>query len=89
MLSQVSMIFWLAPAIAPVFGGWLQNWFPWQSVFVFMAIFSGLQLVASYFSLPETLLPEQRSSMKLPAVFVAHKLSFMANYHCCSFSGQW
>lgn len=73
LLSQVSMIFGLAPAIAPVFGGWLQNWFPWQSVFVFMAVFSGLQLVASYFSLPETLPPEQRSSMKLPVL--AHNYS--------------
>ncbi|WP_194713261.1 multidrug effflux MFS transporter [Noviherbaspirillum soli] len=68
LLSQVSMIFGLAPAIAPVFGGWLQNWFAWQSVFVFMAIFSGLQLAASYFSLPETLPPEQRSSMMLPVL---------------------
>ncbi|MGB3288608.1 MAG: multidrug effflux MFS transporter [Burkholderiaceae bacterium] len=64
LLAQVSMIFGLAPAIAPVFGGWLQNWFPWQSVFIFMAIFSGLQLVASYFSLPETLPREQRTSMR-------------------------
>lgn len=64
MLAQVTMIFGLAPAIAPVFGGWLQNWFAWQSVFVFMAVFSGLQLLASYFSLPETLPPEQRTSIK-------------------------
>lgn len=68
LLAQVTMIFGLAPAIAPVFGGWLQNWFPWQSVFIFMAIFSGLQLVASYFSLPETLPPQQRTSMKPAAL---------------------
>lgn len=68
LLAQVSMIFGLAPAIAPVFGGWLHNWFPWQSVFIFMAIFSGLQLVASYFSLPETLPREQRSSMRPAAL---------------------
>lgn len=73
LLSQVSMIFGLAPAIAPVFGGWLHNWFAWQSVFAFMAIFSGLQLAASYFSLAETLPPEQRSSMKLPVL--AHSYS--------------
>lgn len=68
LLAQVSMIFGLAPAIAPVFGGWLQNWFPWQSVFIFMAIFSGLQLVASYFSLPETLPRSQRTSMRPAAL---------------------
>lgn len=68
LLAQVSMIFGLAPAIAPVFGGWLQNWFPWQSVFIFMAIFSGLQLMASYFSLPETLPRERRTSMRPAAL---------------------
>lgn len=64
LLSQVTMIFGLAPAIAPVFGGWLHRWFPWQSVFVFLAAFALIQLIASYFYLPETLPPEQRSSMR-------------------------
>lgn len=68
LLAQVTMIFGLAPAIAPVFGGWLQNWFAWQSVFIFMAFFSGLQLLASYFALPETLPPAQRTSMKPAAL---------------------
>ncbi len=64
LLSQVTMIFGLAPAIAPVFGGWLQTWFPWPSVFIFLALFSLLQLLASYFYLPETLPPEKRTSMR-------------------------
>lgn len=62
------MVFGLAPAIAPVFGGWLQNWFPWQSVFIFMAVFSGFQLLATYFSLLETLPPQQRASLKPAAL---------------------
>lgn len=65
LLSHVTMIFALAPAIAPVFGGWLANWFPWQSVFIFMALFSFVQLLASYFHLPETLPPEKRTSMRM------------------------
>jgi DHA1 family bicyclomycin/chloramphenicol resistance-like MFS transporter len=64
LLSHVTMVFALAPAIAPVFGGWLHDWFPWQSVFLFMAVFSLIQLAASYFHLPETLPPEKRSSMR-------------------------
>ena len=64
LLSHVTMIFGLAPAIAPVFGGWLQTWFPWPSVFIFLALFSLLQLLASYFYLPETLPPEKRTSMR-------------------------
>lgn len=78
LLSQVTMIFGLAPAIAPVFGGWLHRWFPWQSVFIFMAIFSALQLVASYFSLPETLPPEKRTSMK-PAALVHSYAAVLKN----------
>lgn len=73
LLAHVTMIFGLAPAIAPVFGGWLQNWFPWQSVFIFMALFSGLQLVASYFSLPETLPRQQRTSLKPAALAQSYR----------------
>ncbi|MBN9604652.1 MAG: multidrug effflux MFS transporter [Afipia felis] len=64
LLSHITMIFGLAPAAAPVVGGWLHNWFPWQSVFLFMAAFSFVQLIASYFYLPETLQPAKRASMR-------------------------
>lgn len=64
VLSHVQMIFAVAPAIAPVFGGWLQQWFPWQSVFIFMAGFGFLLLVSSYLYLPESLPREQRTSFK-------------------------
>ncbi len=64
LLSRVTMIFGLAPAIAPVLGGWLQKLFPWPSVFVFLALFSLMLLVATYFYLPETLPPEKRASLK-------------------------
>ncbi|MBX9864203.1 MAG: multidrug effflux MFS transporter [Hyphomicrobium sp.] len=64
LLSHITMIFGLAPAVAPIFGGWLHNWFPWQSVFFFMAAFSFLQLIASYFYLPESLPPAKRASMR-------------------------
>jgi DHA1 family bicyclomycin/chloramphenicol resistance-like MFS transporter len=74
LLSHVTMIFALAPAIAPVFGGWLHKWFPWQSVFLFMALFSLIQLSASYFHLPETLPPEKRSSMRISEL----KTSYMS-----------
>lgn len=68
LLSQVTMVFALGPAIAPVFGGWLHNWFPWQSVFVFLAFFAALQLVATWFYLPETLPREKRMPLKLNAL---------------------
>lgn len=64
VFSYVQMIFAVAPAVAPVLGGWLHNWFPWQSVFIFMAGFSLLLLASSYFYLPESLPGEERTSFR-------------------------
>ena len=55
MMSSVTMIFGLAPAIAPIIGGWLQAAFGWRSVFVFLAIYSTLLLAVCGWRLPETL----------------------------------
>jgi DHA1 family bicyclomycin/chloramphenicol resistance-like MFS transporter len=55
LMSLVTMIFGVAPAVAPVIGGWLQGWSGWRSVFVFLALYSALLLVACHVRLPETL----------------------------------
>lgn len=54
-LSYVQMVFAISPAVAPVIGGWLHQWFGWQSVFIFMAALSAGLLAISYFHLPESL----------------------------------
>jgi len=38
LMSQVTLIFGIAPAIAPIVGGWLQVRFGWQAVFMFLVI---------------------------------------------------
>ncbi len=63
LISQVTMMFALAPAIAPVFGGWLQSWFGWRSVFAFLALSSVGLWLACWFLLPETLPRHQRQSL--------------------------
>lgn len=63
LLSHVTMVFSLAPAFAPVIGGWLHNIFPWPSVFLFLALLGLIQLTASYAYLPETLPREKRESL--------------------------
>ena len=55
LMSRVTMIFGISPAIAPIIGGWLHIWFGWHSVFVFLALLGLLLLVLSYRYLPETL----------------------------------
>jgi DHA1 family bicyclomycin/chloramphenicol resistance-like MFS transporter len=53
-MSHVSMIFGVAPALAPIVGGWLLGWSHWRSIFWFLAGFGFLLLVVSAVFLPET-----------------------------------
>ena len=46
LMSQVSMIFGIAPAVAPVLGGWLLGWHRWPAIFWFLAVFA-LVMIAS------------------------------------------
>ena len=60
LMSQVSMIFSVAPAIAPVVGGFLLGWGRWTLIFWFLVAFSVLLLLATWRWLPETLPPSSR-----------------------------
>lgn len=54
LMSLVTMIFGIAPAIAPVIGGWLQGAFGWRAVFWFLAAYGAVLFVVSVRRLPET-----------------------------------
>lgn len=60
LMSQVSMIFGVAPAVAPVIGGWILGWSHWSAIFWFLVVFAVVLLVATWRMLPETHLPEAR-----------------------------
>jgi DHA1 family bicyclomycin/chloramphenicol resistance-like MFS transporter len=60
MMALVATIFAVAPAIAPVIGGWLHHWFGWRAVFVFMTVFSTAVAWWCWSALPETLSKERR-----------------------------
>lgn len=55
MMSHIMMVFGLAPAIAPILGGWLQVSFGWRSTFVFLTVFGGLMVLLCWKLLPESL----------------------------------
>ncbi len=73
VLAHVQMVFAIAPAVAPVLGGWLARYFPWQSVFIFMAAVAALLLVFSWFWLPESLPLEARASFTPRALFESYR----------------
>ncbi|HEU0152153.1 MAG TPA: multidrug effflux MFS transporter [Arenimonas sp.] len=60
MMSQVSMIFGIAPAIAPVIGGWILGFSDWHGIFWFLAGFGLLLMALTAWGLPESHPPEHR-----------------------------
>jgi len=55
LMSQVMMIFGIAPAVAPVIGGWiLLAGFDWPVIFWFLVVFSLVLLGSTLLWLPET-----------------------------------
>ena len=64
LMSQITMMFALAPAIAPVIGGWLQTLFGWRSIFAFLVLSTAALWLACWKLLPETLPPAKRQSLQ-------------------------
>jgi MFS transporter, DHA1 family, multidrug resistance protein len=64
LMSRIVMTFAIAPAIAPVIGGWLQTAFGWRSVFAFLVLSTATLWLACWKLLPETLPPEKRQSLQ-------------------------
>jgi DHA1 family bicyclomycin/chloramphenicol resistance-like MFS transporter len=60
VMSQITIFFGIAPAIAPIIGGWLFVLAGWHSVFWFLAGVGVVLWVANYSYLPETLHVTQR-----------------------------
>jgi DHA1 family bicyclomycin/chloramphenicol resistance-like MFS transporter len=60
VMSQVTIFFGAAPAIAPMVGGWLLNHSSWHAIFWFLSGVGVVLWVAIYKLLPETLHVDQR-----------------------------
>jgi len=54
LMSSMVLVFSLAPAVAPVLGGWLHVTLGWRSVFAFLLVMGLTQLLLSALLLPET-----------------------------------
>ena len=65
VMSQITIFFGVAPAIAPLVGGWLLLHSSWHAVFWFLAAIGVALWVANYRLLPETLHLSQRQSLKV------------------------
>jgi MFS transporter, DHA1 family, multidrug resistance protein len=54
LMSLTTMIFAIAPAVAPIVGGWAHVAFGWRAVFAFMVICGVIFTIAAWWRLPET-----------------------------------
>ncbi len=81
MQSQVTIIFGLAPALAPIFGGYLVTAFGWRSVFAFMLFMSAVTFFGVYTLLPETHPKENRQPL--------NARSLLRNYRRIFFTPQF
>jgi len=68
ILAHIMMVFGLAPAIAPILGGWLQVSYGWRSIFWFLAAFGIVMYFAVQRMLPESLAAKDRHPFHLGVI---------------------
>ena len=73
LMSMVTMWFGLAPAVAPVLGGFLFAAFGWHSIFWFLAIFTAALIVISIYAFHETLPPSSRQPFRLQPLLAGYR----------------
>lgn len=64
LMAQIMMIFSVAPALAPIFAGWLLLLGDWRWVFVGVGLYAVAVLLLTL-ALPETLPPEARTPLRV------------------------
>lgn len=69
LMSRISLIFTLAPALAPIMGGWIVASKPWTWLFWALAAFSMLLALAALWALPESH-PKSRRTPLQPSLLV-------------------
>ena len=65
VMSQVTIYFGVAPALAPIVGGWLFVQLGWHSIFWFLTGVGVVLWATNYKFLPETLQPEARQPFEV------------------------
>lgn len=73
VMSMVTLWFGLAPAIAPVLGGFLYEHFGWHSIFWCMAAFTLALIVMSVNAFHETLPVHKRQSLRLKSLMSGYR----------------
>ena len=94
LMSQVTMLFSLSPAIAPVIGGWLYQGLGWRSIFVFMALVGLFLFLLCSWQLQESHPAEHRRPLQIKSLLASYRhvaatqaFRFLALAVACNFAG--
>lgn len=68
IMSTITLVFMLAPLLAPIIGGYLVTWFHWHSIFYFIAYVGLVCLLLMWRIIPETHLKENRQPLHLKVI---------------------
>lgn len=93
-MAQVVMMFALAPAAAPIIGGFLHDALGWRAVFLFLAVYGAATMALMLWHLPETHPAELRQSIRprplltnyVAALRHGRFISLVLTF-CCFFGG--
>lgn len=94
MLSLVTMIFSISPAIAPIIGGWIVTYATWRTIFQLLFVFALFLLWMCCRRLPESLPPQKRQTFHPSSlwrnyrqIFVSRQFQLKAAAIAFNFSG--
>lgn len=76
MLSRLSLVSGVAPVVAPLIGSALLAVMHWNGLFIVLAAYGAVMLVAGLFLIPETLPKERRNGRGSATVWQRYKMVF-------------
>ncbi len=76
--SLLGLILTIAPILAPIIGGWINEIFGWRYIFVFMTVFGLIFVSISLLYVPETLAKDKRIKFSFKGV-LSNYLSILKN----------
>jgi DHA1 family bicyclomycin/chloramphenicol resistance-like MFS transporter len=68
IMSYITVVFCLAPALAPIFGGWVLAGWGWRSIFYSISLFTLILWAACWRGLPESLKKSKRHPFHFRAI---------------------
>ena len=94
MMSLVTMIFSVSPAIAPIVGGWVVSVVVWRAIFLLLFVFAVMLLAVCWRHLPESLPVERRQIFNPSSLWSNYRTIFSSPLFqlkaaaiACNFSG--